>query len=448
MFDKDFIWGAATAAFQIEGATNVDGRIDSIWDTHCRVDGNIKDKSNGDNACLSYYKLKEDVKLLKKLHVKAYRFSIAWPRIYPNGKINPKGLKYYRRLAIELIKNGIKPYVTLYHWDMPQYIEDKGGVLNKDFPIWFEEYVDAVTKNLGDLVKDYITINEPQCIIHLGYRTKEHAPGKSVSERELLQGIHNVLLAHGRAVRAIRRNVEGSTVGFSPTSRACVPINPENKDLYEKCYKEFFKVTRDYDFPYGVAIYSDPVFLGDYPKEYYEIFKDILPEITKEDLEIISTPIDYCYQNNYSGDYYDLDEFGNLYMLDKKLGCPESNIFWGQVVPESLNYIPRFLYERYKKTIIISENGMCCHDAISLDGKVHDPNRVDFMRRYLIELEKAYKDVPIKGYFYWSLFDNFEWALGYSKRFGIIFMDYETGNRIPKDSYYAYKKIIDESGKN
>lgn len=447
MFNKDFIWGAATASFQIEGATNVDGRIPSIWDTHCQVPGNIADKSNGDEACQSYYKYKEDVKLLKKMHAKAYRFSIAWPRIFPNGKLNPKGVKYYRNLAKELIKNGIRPYVTIYHWDMPQYIEDKGGFLNKDFPLWFEEYVDAVTKSLGDLVKDYITINEPQCIIHLGYRTREHAPGKDVSERELLQGIHNLLLAHGRAVRVIRRNVEGSTVGFSPCSRAFVPVKPDNAELVEKCYEAFFKIDREYNFAYGVSIYSDPVFLGDYPKEYYEIFKDILPEITKEDLELISTPIDYCYQNNYSGDYYDLDENGNLIQLDKKLGCPESNIFWGQVVPESLNYIPKFLYRRYKKPIIISENGMCCHDAISLDGKVHDPNRVDFIRRYLLELEKASKDVPILGYFYWSLFDNFEWALGYSKRFGIVYVDYQTGQRIPKDSYYAYKKIIDESSK-
>lgn len=447
MFNKDFIWGAATASFQIEGATNIDGRIPSIWDTHCQKEGNIADKSNGDNACLSYYKYKEDVKLLKKLHVKAYRFSIAWPRIFPNGKINPKGVKYYRNLAKELIKNGITPYVTLYHWDMPQYIEDKGGILNNEFPLWFEEYVDAVTKELGDLIKDYITINEPQCIVHLGYRTKEHAPGKSVSEKELLQGIHNVLLAHGRAVRIIRKNVTNSTVGFSPCSRAVIPVKPENSDLVEKCYNEFFKINREYDFAYGVSIYSDPVFLGDYPKKYYELFKDILPKITKEDLQIISTPIDYCYQNNYSGDYFDLDENGNLYMLDKKLGCPESNIFWGQVVPESLEFIPKFLYQRYKHPIIISENGMCCHDAVSLDGKVHDPNRADFIRRYLMNLEKASKDVPIMGYFYWSLMDNFEWALGYSKRFGIIYVDYENGNRIPKDSYYAYKKIIDDSSK-
>lgn len=447
MFDKDFIWGAATAAFQIEGATNVDGRIPSIWDTQCEIEGNIADKSNGDEACLSYYKYKEDVKLLKKMHAKAYRFSISWPRIFPNGKLNLKGVKYYRNLAKELIKNGIRPYATIYHWDMPQNIEDKGGFLNTDFPLWFEEYVDALTKSLGDLVKDYITINEPQCIMYLGYRTKEHAPGKSVSDAELLQGIHNLLLAHGRAVKVIRRNVEDSTIGFSPCSRAYIPINPDNPTLVEKCYNEFFKIDREYNFPYGVSIYSDPVFLGDYPKEYYETFKDILPKITKEDLELISSPIDFCYQNIYSGDYYDLDEFGNLIKLEKKLGCPESNIFWGQVVPESLYYIPKFLYKRYQKPIIISENGMCCHDAISLDGKVHDPNRIDFIKRYLMELEKASKEVSIKGYFYWSLFDNFEWALGYSKRFGIIYVDYQTGERIPKDSYYAYKKIIDESNK-
>lgn len=447
MFDKDFIFGAATASFQIEGATNIDGRTPSIWDTHCQKEGNIYDSSNGDIACESYLRYKEDVKLLKKLGVKAYRFSISWSRVMPKfNKVNKKGINYYRNLALELIKNGITPYVTIYHWDMPQYIDDMGGFLNPDFPKWFEEYTTVVTTHLGDIVKDYITINEPQCIIHLGHRTKEHAPGVSLREKELLQCIHNLLLAHGRSVRVIRKNVENSTIGFAPCSRAFVPTDKDSKELYQKCYDSYFDITTNYDFAYGVSIYSDPVFLGDYPKKYYEIFKDILPNITKEDLEIISTPIDYCYQNNYSGDYYNLDESGNLLQLPKELGCPESNIFWGQVVPESLYYIPKFLYERYKKPIIISENGMCCHDAVSLDGKVHDPNRVDFIRRYLMNLDKAYKEVPIKGYFYWSLLDNFEWALGYTKRFGIVYVDYKTRNRMPKDSYYAYKKIIKEAG--
>ena len=446
MFNKDFIFGAATASFQVEGYTKADGRIPTIWDTQCSIEGNIDDATNGDIACQSYKMYKTDVKLLKKLGVKAYRFSICWARIFPNGKLNPKGVKYYRNLASELIKNGITPYVTLYHWDLPQYLQDKGGFLNPEFSNWFEEYTLAVTQALGDLVKDYITINEPQCITFLGHRTKEHAPGLSLTDKELLIIIHNILLAHGKAVRVIRKNVCNSTVGFSPNSRGVCPIDSNNKELYNKCYNEFFKITNKYDFAYGVSIFSDPVFLGDYPKEYYELFKDIHPVITKEDLEIISTPVDYCYQNIYSGDYYELDSNENLIMRKKEQGFPESNIFWGQVVPESLYYIPKMLYERYKKPIIISENGMCCHDAISLDGKVHDPNRADFILRYLSKLDEVSKEIPVKGYFYWSLLDNFEWAMGYTKRFGIVFTEYSTGRRIPKDSYYTYKKIIKEAG--
>lgn len=448
MFNKDFIFGAATASFQIEGYTQVDGSVPSIWDTHCSIKGNIEDASNGDLACQSYKMYKEDVKLLKRLGVKAYRFSISWGRIFPNGKLNPLGVKYYRDLASRLIENGITPYVTLYHWDLPQYLEDKGGFLNPDFSDWFMEYTDAVTKVLGDLVKNYITINEPQCITYLGHRTKEHAPGVSLSDKELLLIIHNILLAHGKAVRVIRKNVKDSTIGFSPNSRAVCPIDSNDKELYNRCYNEFFKITKDYDFSYGVSIFSDPVFLGDYPKEYYELFKDILPKITKEDLEIISTPIDYCYQNIYSGDFYELNSNNELIKKNKEIGCPESNIFWGQVVPESLYYIPKMLYERYHKPVIISENGMCCHDAISLDGHVHDPNRSDFIARYLIMLEKASKEVPIKGYFYWSFLDNFEWAMGYTKRFGLVFVDYKNGKRIPKDSFNTYKRIIKEANKD
>lgn len=445
MFNKDFIFGVATASFQIEGASNIDGKMPSIWDTHCKKDGNIYDNSNGDIACDSYHRYLEDVEIISNLHAKTYRFSISWPRVYNDGVINKAGINYYRNLAKSLIEKGIKPCVTLYHWDMPQAIQDKGGLLNPDFPKWFSEYVDAVTKELGDLVSEYITINEPQCIVFLGHRTKEHAPGLSLTDKELLQAIHNVLLAHGYAVRAIRKNVPNSTVGFSPCSRGVIPIDNQNEKLYNLCYNKFFEFNRNYDFSYGISIWSDPVFLGDYPKEYYEIFKDILPDIKEGDFEIISTPIDYCYQNIYSGDYFDLDENGNLIMLPKVQGYAEGNIFWCQVVPEALYYIPKFLYQRYKKPIIISENGIPCHDAISLDGEVHDPNRTDFIKRYLIELEKASKEVDIRGYYYWSLLDNFEWAWGYTKRFGLVFVDYKTGRRIPKDSYYEYRKIIDGS---
>ncbi len=444
MFNKDFIFGCATAAPQIEGGSRADGKEPSIWDVFCENKNNISDGSNIDVACNSYYDYKKDVLLLEELHVKSYRFSISWGRIInKNGEINKKGIAYYRNLSKELLKRGIKPCVTLYHWDMPEYIYELGGFLNPNFPDYFYHYVDVVTSNLSDLVTEYITINEPQVIIFLGLKLGIHAPGLKLSDRELLKAIHNLLKAHGKACLAIRKNVKNSKIGFSPCSRGVVPVK-NDEALYKKCYEYFFSLRDDFAYSNFISIYSDPVFLGDYPKEYYTKFKDILPNITKEDLDLIHQPIDYCYQNVYSGDYYDLDINGNLIKLDFKKGFPEGNINWLQLVPESLYYIPKFLYERYKKPIIISENGNCCHDSISLDGQCHDPSRTDFIKRYLIELDKASKEVDIRGYYYWSLLDNFEWKEGYTKRFGLVYVDFDTLERVKKDSFYEYQKIIKE----
>ena len=443
MFDKDFIFGASTAAYQIEGAIDADGKLESIWDRFTKIPGKIADGSDGSIVCESYKKYKEDVKILKELNVDSYRFSISWARVVTKtNKPNKKGLNYYIKLAKELNKKGIKPLVTLYHWDMPAWIEDKGGFLNDKISDYFEIYTDIVTKALSGLVSDYITINEPQVIMQLGHRVCNHAPGTLYTDSEMLHAIHNLLKCHGKAVRVIRKNVLNSTVGIAPCSRPMVPTDRNNSILVEKCYNKFFELKNDYEFPNTVSIYSDPVFLGDYPKEYYEVFKDILPNITKEDLKLISEPTDFIYQNFYSGNYYSLDENNNLIKEEFYKGYPEGNIDWLQVVPEALYYGPKYLYERYKKPVIISENGFCNNDIISLDGKVHDPERVDYIKRYLIELEKISKIIPIKGYYYWSLFDNFEWAYGLSKRFGLVYINYKDGTRIKKDSFYEYKKII------
>ena len=443
MFDKDFIFGASTAAYQIEGSIDADGKLESIWDRFTKIPGKIADGSDGSIVCESYKKYKEDVKILKELNVDSYRFSISWPRVVTKtNKPNKKGLNYYIKLAKELNKKGIKPLVTLYHWDMPAWIEDKGGFLNDKISDYFEIYTDIVTKALSGLVSDYITINEPQVIMQLGHRVCNHAPGTLYTDSEMLHAIHNLLKCHGKAVRVIRKNVLNSTVGIAPCSRPMVPADRNNKLLEEKCYEKYFELKNDYEFPNTLSIYTDPVFLGDYPKEYYEVFKDILPTITKEDLKLISEPTDFIYQNFYSGNYYSLDDAGNLIENDFYKGYPEGNIDWLQVVPEALYYGPKYLYERYKKPIIISENGFCNNDIISLDEKVHDPERIDYIRRYLKNLEEVSKIIPVKGYYYWSLFDNFEWAYGLSKRFGLVYINYPDGRRIKKDSFYEYKKII------
>ncbi len=446
MFSKDFIFGAATAAYQIEGSIDADNKLESIWDRFTKNKKNVIDGSDGSFVCDSYKRYKEDVALLKELGVDVYRFSIAWTRVIDeNNNPNLIGINYYVNLCKELIKNGIRPIVTLYHWDMPQFLMDKGGFTNDEIVSYFEKYTDIVTKALNGLVKDYITINEPQCIIFMGHDACLFAPGIKYSEKEILKAIHNLLKCHGIATKVIRKNVENSTVGFAPCSRPVIP-SVKDKELEEKCYERYFSLDKNDEYSNTVSIYSDPVFLGDYPKEYYVQFKDSLPNITKDDLELISQPVDYIYQNYYSGNYYSLDKNNNLVKDDFYFGHPEGNIDWLQVVPETLYYGPKFLYRRYKKPIIISENGFCNVDFVSLDGNVHDPQRIDYVKRYLMELEKISKEVPIKGYFYWSLFDNFEWNSGLRKRFGLVYVDYRNGTRIKKDSFYEYKKIIKNRG--
>ncbi len=442
MFSKDFIFGVSTASYQIEGSINID-RCDSIWDEFTKNKNNILDGSDGSIVCDSYLKYKDDVRLLKELNVDAYRFSISWPRVIDiNNMPNENGINYYVSLCKELKKYNIKPIVTLYHWDMPLWIYKKGGFLNDDISEYFKYYVDVITKALDGYVTDYITINEPQCIIHLGCVKGVFAPGDKYSDKDTLKAIHNLLLCHGKAVKVIRENVKNSKIGFAPCSRPAVPIFENDPLLYQKCYEKYFELDRNFEFANGVSIYSDPIFLGDYPKEYYEQFKDILPNIKEDDLKLISQPLDYIYQNIYSGNYYKLDSDNNLIKEDFYFGYPEGNIDWLQVVPKSLYYGPKYLYERYKLPIIISENGFCNNDLISLDNKVHDYERIDYIKRYLIELEKVSKIIDVKGYFLWSLFDNFEWNSGLKKRFGLVYIDYRDGKRIKKDSFYEYKKII------
>ena len=341
MFNKDFIFGVSTASYQIEGSTNIDGRTESIWDRFCNIEGNILDGSDGSKVCESYIKYKDDVKILKELGVKSYRFSIAWSRVIDeSNNPNLKGIEYYKNLCKELINNNITPLVTLYHWDMPQWIEDLGGFLAPNIVELFSHYTDIVTKSLDGLVKDYITINEPQCIMYLGHRALVHAPGKYYDNKRMLEAIHNLLKCHGAATKIIRKNVKNSTVGFAPCSRPFIPTDKNNKELYDKCKEEYFSLTKDSEYPNTVSIYSDPVFLGDYPKSYYTEFKDILPKITKEDLELIHQPLDYIYQNIYSGTFCSLKN--NELVVDKFYpGYPEGNISWLQVVPEALYYGPK-----------------------------------------------------------------------------------------------------------
>ena len=449
-FKKDFVWGMATAAYQIEGAWNEDGRGLSVWDVFSHEPGKVEQGHTGDVACDHYHRYKEDVKLMKDLGIKAYRFSISWSRLIPNGtgELNPKGVEFYSNLIDELLANGIEPYITLFHWDYPYELHKKGGWLNDESVKWFADYAEKVSELYSDRVKHFITLNEPQCFVGLGIIRDIHAPGIKVMYKDAFQVCHNVLKAHGAAVIALRKNAKQPIkVGFAPTGAVYYPASESAADI-EAARKMMFQC-----YPFGKSVmsnvswWSDPVILGKYPEDGLRMYKDYLPEITQEDMKLINQPLDFYANNIYNGKMVKADENGDPQVVDYKVGQGKTAIQW-PITPECLRWGPRFYYERYNLPFYVTENGMSAHDVISLDGKVHDPNRIDFINRYLLELEKATDDgADIAGYFHWSFMDNFEWAKGYTDRFGIVYVDYETQERIPKDSAYWYKNWIEEHTK-
>lgn len=447
-FKKDFMWGAATASYQIEGSTNIDGRGYTIWDDFCSKPGKVLNGDSGEIASDSYNRNKEDVSIMKQLGLKAYRFSIAWSRIIPNGygAINPAGLEYYRDFIDLLIENNIEPVVTLYHWDLPYELFKIGGWQNPNISDYFVEYVKEFVSFMGQRVKYYITFNEPQCFIGLGHVTGVHAPGTICSRKTVLEMAHNVLLSHGKAVKAIRELGNEFKVGYAPTSSVYYPATNKKEDI-EAAKKAYFDIdTNQENYMWNVSWWSDPIILGKYPEKGLEIFKEDLPNINQEDMDTICQPLDFYCQNIYNGKAVISDNNGSYKVIEAEKGSPLTSCDW-PVTPQVLYWGPKFLYERYKLPIIISENGMAAHDWISIDGKVHDPNRIDFVHQYLIELKKAYEEgIDIEGYFLWSLLDNFEWEKGYSQRFGMVYVDYETQKRIIKDSGFWYKSVIKSNG--
>lgn len=446
-FQKDFIWGTATASYQVEGAAQEGGRGPSVWDDFCREPGRVFDGHTGNTACDHYHHFREDIQLMKQLGAQAYRFSISWTRILPEGtgRVNEEGLRFYEELVQELLDNGITPFVTLFHWDYPAALERQGAWLNPKSPEWFAEYTRVVAKRLGSKVKHYFTLNEPQCFIGLGYGTGEHAPGLRCSRRDTLQMAHNVLLAHGRAVQVLREEVPGVQIGFAPTGSSFYPATDSAEDV-EAARQATFDVPERWSF--AIGWWSDPVLLGHYPEIGLKRLGSDAPNIAPGDLELIHQPLDFYGQNIYNSCPVRADGKGGYENAPRPVGYARTANNW-PVTPQSLYWVPKFLYERYHLPIYITENGTSCHDAVSLDGKVHDPNRVDFMQRYLRELRRGISEgVDVRGYFAWSLMDNFEWNFGYSERFGLVYVNYASQERIPKDSFYAYQRIIAENGAN
>ena len=459
MFDKNFLWGTASSSYQIEGAFTEDDKGLSIWDTFSNKPGNIAHDENGNKACDHYHRYREDISLMKNLGIQAYRFSISWSRIFPDGivkdsdgniRYNKAGLDFYDKIVNFCLENNIKPFITIYHWDLPQALEDKGGWLNRETAFVFADYAEFICKHFSDRVTNIATINEPQIISGLGYMLGLHAPGKKLDTVSVLSVIHHLALAHGLAVTKMRAVAKQPVkIGFSSTGGLCYPSKECDEDI-DAARAECFNIVKG-NMTFNHTIFCDMTCLGRYPDiagtelhlepglEKIGHYEE-LPFVKKGDIELIHQPIDYLGINVYNG--HEINAAG---YINKKPGSPRTALGW-PVTPGVMNYGIRYLYERYNLPIYIFEDGLACNDIISLDGKVHDSNRIDFLTRYLTDLEKAYKaGVPILGYFHWSFTDNFEWHSGYDPRFGLVFVDYETQQRIPKDSAYWYSDLIKKS---
>jgi beta-glucosidase len=439
-FGKDFIWGAASASYQIEGAYNEDGKGLNIWDVGTRTSGRVLHNENGDVACDHYHRWKEDVAILKKLGIKNYRLSVSWTRILPDGtgKVSKEGVKFYSELIDELIENGITPYVTIFHWDYPYELYKKGGWLNDESPDWFLEYAKIVVDVLSDRVTNWFTINEPQIFVGMGYWTGLHAPFLKLGERDLVTITRNVMLAHGKVAKYIRENAKNNAkIGFAPIGPVFTPENESPEAIASAKEKTFNNDVFDM---FSISWWCDPIVLGKFSDSANNYLKTHgLDDIFKEeDFKTICQPLDFFATNIY---YSAASQPVIGYEEDSYQGSPRTSMEW-PVTPEVLYWSPKFLYERYSLPIILSENGMANNDWVHLDGKVHDPARIDYMARYLNMLKKASNEVPVIGYFYWSIMDNFEWSLGYDKRFGLVYVDYRTQERIIKDSGYWYAEYI------
>ncbi|NJK46930.1 beta-glucosidase [Candidatus Gracilibacteria bacterium] len=441
-FPKDFVWGAATASYQIEGAALEDGKGLSVWDWMCRQPDKIWSGDTGEVACDRYHRYEQDVQLMGEIGLQAYRFSISWARVIPDGigKINEKGLSFYDKLVDCLLELGIQPWVTLFHWDYPYALYCRGGWLNPESPDWFAEYASIVVERLSDRVSHWITLNEPQCFIGLGHQSGEHAPGLKLGFADILAICHRVLLAHGKAVRVIRDRAKiRPTVGAALVGMVKIPSKDTSEDI-EAARLCMFSVTEKNC--WNNTWFADPMLRGEYPFDGMKLFHNEMPKIESGDLETICQSLDFFGVNIYHGQTIRSNGQGGTVTVPSPKGPPLTTMDW-QVTPEALYWGPRFLYERYQLPIVVTENGMANCDWVHVDGKVHDPQRIDFLTRYLQAYQRAIDDgIKAKGYFHWTLMDNFEWAYGYKQRFGLIYVDYATQQRILKDSAYWYKNVI------
>ena len=438
-FPKGFLWGSATASYQVEGAASEDGRGPSIWDTFSHTPGKVVENATGDVADDHYHRYKEDVQLMKSLGVKTYRFSIAWPRVFPSGSgsPNPKGLDFYNRLVDELLANGITPFATLYHWDLPQPLQDNGGGWeSRDTSKAFGDYAGYVAEHLSDRVKNFFTINEFGAFVELGYRWGIHAPGLKLPPGRFNQTRHHAVLGHGLAVQAIRAKAKaGTKVGLAENMTICVPVMETSEHI-----EAATRAAREMNAPYMTVIQE-----GKYTDGYLKFAGADAPKFTPEDLKIISSPLDFAGINIYTPTYVRADSSpAGFALVPPPKSYPHMASVWLNIGPEALYWGPRHVAKIWNvKEIYITENGCSSTDIPATDGIVYDTDRVMYLRNYLSQLQRATADgIPVKGYFLWSLMDNFEWADGYTNRFGLHYVDYATQKRTPKLSARFYKEVI------
>jgi beta-glucosidase len=439
-FPEQFRWGTGTYSYQVEGATNEDGRGESIWDRFCATPGTILNGDSGLMACDHYHRYPEDVQLMQQMGIQMYHCSIAWPRIMPQGKgtVNPKGLDFYSRLFDTLLEAGIEPFVTLYHWDLPQALQDElGGWASRETAKLFAEYVDVVSHHFGDRIRNWITLNEPAVTAFEGHEDGIHAPGLRDS-RLAWHTSHNFLLAHGLAVPILRAN-------GGPETRVGITLNftqidPASASPADQATVRFLdgKMHR---------WFLDPIFRGSYPSDLLAQLGDFTPQIEDGDLEIIARPLDFLGANYYTRMLVSSNGTPQSFTAHRVEGAEYTPMDWEVYPPGIYNMLMRLHRDYAIPEIYLVENGAAQLDQIGADGTVNDPRRINYLRQHLEQVHAAINQgVPLKGYSVWSLLDNFEWSLGYSMRFGLVYVDYPTQRRILKASGHWYRDVIARNG--
>ncbi len=430
LFPENFIWGAATAAYQIEGAVHEDGRKDSIWDYFSHTPGNVKNNATGDIAADHYHRLDTDIALMKELELKAYRFSISWPRVLPDGygAINNKGLDFYKRLVDKLRDSNIEPFITLYHWDLPMALQNAGGWLNRRCIDWFTEYAQVMYKALGDKITYWCTHNEPNVSSYLGYKAGIHAPGVK-DDATFAQVVHHILLSHGDAVAAGRAMLPSAQFGIAPAISQNYPETEADTPVVKMMWN------------HGPGLILEPVFFGRYP----DVNSSVRPIILNGDMERISQKIDFIGINHYFSMWFKLTKEGYPERVKKDMPVTDRNwIIYPQGMIDMLHTVKNAIGN---VPIYITENGASYPDVITADGCVHDSERTAYYKGYISAAADAINQgIDLRGYFAWSLIDNFEWEMGYDSRFGIVHVDFETQKRTVKDSGKFFATVIKNNG--